>query len=454
MVFTEKHSYTYKLTSYSVVYCMFGIFSIYLLFIMNTLLVKNIIFEGAENDIFICDGKICSIAPDCANSADTVLDGKGMTAIPSFVNMHTHSGMTLFRGICEDMPLSRWLDAVWKAETKLDGEMIYWATRLACIEMIKSGTTAFTDMYWFIDRGADAVAHSGMKAMLCYCFLDGGDPAKKELQKEECREMYRLSRTWPANLSMGIAIHAHYTVCDENMLWATDFARQHSLRLHTHLSETESENREHFGKYGISPARRLGDMGILGPDLIAAHCLWLDDADIELLGDSGVTAVHNINSNLKLASGYRFRYNELRDAGANVALGTDGAGSSNNLDMLETMKTSALLQKAWRKDPSAMPIPEVFAAASANGAKAMGTGSGTLAPGEPADLILVNTCSPCFMPPFDFRANLLYAANSSAIDTVICNGRILMQGRHVEEEEEVMENASAQIQRFLKLINK
>lgn len=421
---------------------------------MDTLLIKNIVHNGTVCDIFIRGGIIEDITGDCSRIADRTIDGKGMTVIPSFVNMHTHSGMTLFRGICEDMPLDRWLDAVWKAEKELDSEMIYWATRLACLEMIKSGTTAFTDMYWYIDRGADAVAASGMKAVLCYCFLDGGDPAKQELQREECMEMYRISRSWPETVKFGVAIHAHYTVCDENMLWAADFARKHSLPLHTHLSETESENIAHSDRYGISPTRRLSDLGILGPDLIAAHCLWLDDNDIGLLGNAGVTTVHNVNSNLKLASGYRFRYNELRDAGANVALGTDGAGSSNNLDMLETMKTSALLQKAWRKDPTAMPIPEVFAAASANGAKAMGIGDGKIAPGSPADLLLVNTGSPCFMPPFDFHANLLYAANSSAIDTVICNGRILMEGRRVEGEEEIMENAAAQIDRFLKLINK
>lgn len=419
---------------------------------MNTILLKNILLDGAKADIFIRDGKIDAIAPECDQPANQIIDGKGMEVIPSLVNMHTHSGMTLFRGICEDMPLAAWLDAVWKAEMQLDPEMIYWATRLACLEMIKSGTTAFADMYWFIDRAAQAIADSGMKALVTYGFLDGGDAAKQARQREECREMFEVSRTWPGNVCFGVAIHAHYTVCDDNMLWATDFARSHDLLLHTHLSETESENQEHFKRYGISPTRRLADMGILGSDLIAAHCLWLDDEDVRLLGESGTTTVHNVNSNLKLASGYRFKYNELRDAGANVTLGTDGAGSSNNLDMLETMKTSAMLQKAWRKDPSAMPIQEVFAAASSNGARALRLGPGTITPGAPADLLLIDCNSPCFMPPTDFRANLLYAANSSAVDTVICNGRILMRNRKVEGEKEIMENAAIQIKRFLSKI--
>lgn len=419
---------------------------------METLLVKNIILDGVRQDIFIRDGRIETIGTGCSCEADTVLDGRGMTAIPSFVNMHTHSGMTLFRGICEDMPLSAWLDAVWKAERHLDEEMIYWATRLACLEMIKSGTTAFADMYWMIDRAADAVADSGMKALLTYSLLDGGDREKQEFQRRDCERIYGISRGWNRNVQFGVAIHAHYTVCDENMLWAADFARSHNLLLHTHISETEPENAAHFAKYGISPAKRLGDMGILGKDLIAAHCVWLDEEDVRLLGESGTTVVHNINSNLKLASGYRFLYNELRDAGANVTLGTDGAGSSNNLDMLESMKTSALMQKAWRSDPSAMPIPEVFAAASAHGAKALRIGEGTIVKGEPADFLLIDTDSPVFLPAHDFRANLLYAANSSAIDTVICDGRVLMNGRRVEGEREVMENAGKHIDRFLKMI--
>lgn len=409
--------------------------------------------EGAGTDIFVRDGKIEAIGPECRLEAEKIIDGRGMTAIPSFVNMHTHSGMTLFRGICEDMPLEAWLDAVWRAERHLDREMIYWATRLACLEMIKSGTTAFADMYWMIDRAADAVEDSGMKALLTYSLLDGGDESKQKIQREDCERIYEMSRRWHPNVRFGVAIHAHYTVSDDNMRWAAEFARSRNLLLHTHISETEAENEAHFAKYGISPTKRLADMGILGRDLIAAHCVWLDEEDVCLLGDSGTTVVHNINSNLKLASGYRFLYRELNDAGANITIGTDGAGSSNNLDMLESMKTSALMQKAWRKDPSAMPISEVFKAASANGAKALGIGSGVIAEGEPADFLLVDTDSPVFLPAMDFKANLLYAANSSAIDTVVCNGRVLMQERKVEGEREVMDNAARQIARFLKMIS-
>ena len=187
---------------------------------MGTLLIRNVVRDGAPCDIYIKEGVVSSIGHGLAMYADTVLDGGGKTVMPAFVNMHTHSGMTLFRGICEDMPLSRWLDAVWKAETVLDDEFIYWATRLACLEMIKTGTAAFNDMYWRVDKAARAVEDSGMRAHLTYCFLDGGDKDKQRFQREECEAMYEASRAWSPRVRFGVSIHAHYTVCDENMLWA------------------------------------------------------------------------------------------------------------------------------------------------------------------------------------------------------------------------------------------
>ena len=344
---------------------------------MGTLLIRNVVRDGVPCDIYIKEGVISSIGRGLDLEADTVLDGGGKTVMPAFVNMHTHSGMTLFRGICEDMPLSRWLDAVWKAETVLDDEFIYWATRLACLEMIKTGTVSFNDMYWRIDKAAKAVEDSGMRAHLTYCFLDGGDNDRQRRQREECTAMYEVSRAWSPRVQFGVSVHAHYTVCDDNMLWAADFVRKHSLLLHTHISETRSENESHTARYGVSPTRRLADMGLLGRDVVAAHTLWLSEEDVRLLGESGTTVVHNINSNLKLASGYRFLYNELRDAGANVTMGTDGCGSSNNLDMREALKTAALMQKAWREDPAALPVDELLAMGTRNGAKGLGLNSGT-----------------------------------------------------------------------------
>lgn len=420
---------------------------------MGTLLIRNVVRDGVPCDIYIKEGVISSIGRGLDPEADTVLDGGGKTVMPAFVNMHTHSGMTLFRGICEDMPLSRWLDAVWKAETVLDDEFIYWATRLACLEMIKTGTAAFNDMYWRVDKAARAVEDSGMRAHLTYCFLDGGDKDKQRLQREECEAMYEASRSWSSRVRFGVSVHAHYTVCDDNMLWAADFARSRSLLLHTHISETRGENEAHLARYGVSPTRRLADMGLLGRDVVAAHTLWLNEEDVRLLGESGTTVVHNINSNLKLASGYRFLYNELRDAGANVTMGTDGCGSSNNLDMREALKTAALMQKAWREDPAALPVDELLAMGTRNGAKGLGLNSGVVEEGALADLILVDTDSSFFIPEHNFKANFIYSANSSCIDTLVCDGRVLMSGGKVDGEEEVLARAREEAERFIKKIN-
>lgn len=419
---------------------------------MESILIQNILLEGRRVDILIEGNRISRIGKDIKFPAQKVIDGSKKAVIPSFVNMHTHAGMTLFRGISEDMSLSVWLDEIWKAETKLTEEFVYWGTKLACLEMIKTGTTAFADMYWFPDRGADAVVESGMRASLSFCFLDGGDKQKQIREREECQRVCKVLKDKSDKIQFTVSIHGHYTVCDENMLWATDFARNNGFLLHTHLSETKSENDAHFAKYGVSPTKRLYDMGILGNDMIAAHSLWLSDDDIEMYAEKGVTAVHNINSNLKLASGYRFRYNELRDAGVNVAIGTDGAGSSNNLDMLEAMKTAAFVQKAWRGDPTALPIDELLDMGSANGAKVLGLDMGRIEEGALADMLLIDMDSTFFIPNFDFKANLVYSANSSCVDTVICDGKILMEGRKVDGEKEIMEEAYAKINEFIELV--
>jgi 5-methylthioadenosine/S-adenosylhomocysteine deaminase len=199
---------------------------------------------------------------------------------------------------------------------------------------------------------------------------------------------------------------------------------------------------------GMSPVEYLDSLGVLGPDVIAAHTLWLSDKDVEILGKRGVTCVHNVNSNLKLSSGYKFRYNELRDAGANVCLGTDGCASSNNLDMLETMKTAAMIQKAWRNDPSAMPLNELISMATVNASKALGLNAGKVEVGAAADLLIVNTDNYNFMSPGSFEANLVYSAHSDCIDSVICNGRFLMRNRVVPGEKEILAQARKVLNRI------
>jgi 5-methylthioadenosine/S-adenosylhomocysteine deaminase len=226
------------------------------------------------------------------------------------------------------------------------------------------------------------------------------------------------------------------------MLWAVDFARERGLKIHIHLSETAKEIEDCKALHnGMSPVEYLDSLGVLGPDVIAAHTLWLSPKDIEILGKRGVTCVHNVNSNLKLSSGYKFLYNELKEAGANICLGTDGCASSNNLDMLETMKTAAMIQKAWRNDPTAMHMEDVLAMATENAGKGLGLNIGKIEEGALADLLIIDTDNYSFLSPGSFLANLIYSAHSDCVDSVICKGRFVMRNRVVPGEKEILKEA-------------
>jgi 5-methylthioadenosine/S-adenosylhomocysteine deaminase len=315
--------------------------------------------------------------------------------------------------------------------------------------MIKTGTTTFNDQYWYMPMAYKAASELGLRAALSYVFLDKNDPEESERQKLQALQMYEASREWADTAQLVISIHAIYSVSEPLMLWAVDFAREHGLKIHIHLSETRKEVEDCKAQHGgMSPVEYLDSLGVLGEDVIAAHTLWLSENDIRILGERRVTCVHNVNSNLKLASGYKFLFTELRDAGANLCLGTDGCASSNNLDMLETIKTSAMIQKAWRNDPSAMPIDELISMVTSNAAKALGLNTGRIEEGAVADLIIVDTDNYHFMSPGSFEANLIYSAHSDCIDTVICNGRVLMKNRVVPGEKELLAQAKKCIDRI------
>ena len=416
-------------------------------------MLKNIKVDGSVSDVLLDGGLIAGIVsagePVAVPDGAEVVECHGNTLMPGLVNMHTHAGMALMRGVGEDISFHEWLDRIWELEKDLDEEYVYHATKVACLEMIKTGTTTFNDQYWYMPMACKAASELGLRAALSYVVLDRNDEQESERQKIQCQEMYELSRTWPDNIQLLISVHAIYSVREPMMLWAVDFARQRGLKIHIHLSETEKEVQDCMAQHdGMSPVEYLDSLGILGPDVIAAHTLWLSDKDVEILGKRGVTCVHNVNSNLKLSSGYRFRYNELRDAGANVCLGTDGCASSNNLDMLETMKTSAMIQKAWRKDPSAMPLNELISMVTVNASKALGLDAGRIEVGAAADLLIVNTDNYNFMSPGTFEANLVYSAHSDCIDSVICNGRFLMKNRVVPGEKEILAQARKVLNRI------
>lgn len=418
---------------------------------MKSILLNNVTLGGVCSDILISDDKIAAIG-ECGSfefpQDAEVVECSGKTAVPGFINMHTHAGMAMMRGVGEDISFHAWLDRIWEVEKNLSEEYVYHATKVACLEMVKTGTTTFNDQYWFMPMAYKAAIELGIRPSLSYVVLDRNDPEESERQKVQCQQMYEWAAKWGNEALFMISIHAIYSVREEMIVWAADFARSHGLKIHVHVSETRKEVEDCLAQHGMSPVEYLDKLGILGPDVIAAHTLWLSDKDVEILGRRGVTCVHNVNSNLKLASGYKFMYNELRDAGANICLGTDGCASSNNLDMLETMKTAAMIQKAWRDDPSAMPLDELMAMTTSNAAKALGIDAGRIEVGALADILLVDTESYHFLSSGSFEANLVYSAHSDSIDSVICGGRFVMKNRIVPGEKEILAEAKKFLNRI------
>lgn len=410
---------------------------------MSTILIKNVLLSDKSTDLLIEGQYIKELGTDIPVSPDILIDGTQKAVIPGFVNTHTHSAMTLFRGFADDMPLEPWLtEKIWPHEAHLTSEDIYWGTKLACLEMIKTGTTTFMDMYFHINSIGRAVEEMGLRGFLSYCFFDGFDSEKAAKERKKNFQLICNMEAHSSRVKFMIGPHAIYTVSGETLQWANQLAKERDLLLHIHLAETPTEVANSVKQFGMTPVRYLAKLGLLSPRLVIAHGLWIDDEEIKMLGDHGVSIAHNPASNMKLASGYQFKYNELQAAGVTLGLGTDGCSSSNNLDMVEAMKLASLLGKAWRQDPEAMPAPEVFRMATSQGAAICRLPAGKIAPGYLADLCLVDLKAPAFTPNFNTISNLVYAANGNCIDTVICDGKILMQNRKVPGEEEIIERAA------------
>lgn len=420
------------------------------------ILLRNILCGDNRADI-LTEGKLIKkiAAPLSLTGADAlspeckIIDGSNKAVIPGFINMHTHAAMSLMRGMQEDVVFKDWIKNIWRIEKKVDEEFVYHGTRAAALEMIKTGTTTFNDQYWYGRAARKAACELGIRPVISYVILDDGDKGDAERQKEECIRMYEESMNWEAPAMFEVAFHAIYSVSEEMIMWTSDFAKKHNLLLHIHLSETEKEVIECKAKHkGLSPVEYLNEAGVLDNRVLAAHTLWLSDRDIEILGKNKVNCIHNINSNTKLTSGFKFKYEELKEAGANVCIGTDGCASSNNLDMLEAMKTSALFQKAWRGNPGTMPLNELMDMATINGAKALNINSGKIEEGADADLCIVDTDNVFFLSPGSFTANLIYSAHSDCIETVIAGGKIVMENRVIKGEREILDEAKKIIKKL------
>lgn len=408
-----------------------------------SLLIKSVEFNRKSTDIYIEKNRIHRIGDQLDMPADRIIDGRGKAVIPGLVNGHTHAAMTLFRGFGDDLPLKRWLEeCIWPNEAKLTEEDIYWGAKLACLEMIKTGTTTFLDMYVGFHSTARAVEEMGLRAVLSGACFDHFKPHLLEKSKQENEALLNAMHRYSDRLHYSVGPHAIYTVSGDLLRWAHEFSVANDLLVHLHLSETEGEVEESIRRFGCSPVRYLHQLGVLSDRLVLAHGIYIDDEELQLLADYGVSVVHNPASNMKLGSGIRFKYTEMKQCGIRVGLGTDGCGSSNNLDMVEVMKLSALLGKGWRQDPEVLTAEEMFESATETGASILRVDAGRIAEGALADLALIDLKTPAFTPNFNFISNLVYSANGNCVDTLICDGKVLMEHKRVDGEELILEQAA------------
>ena len=394
--------------------------------------------------VVIEDGKITEIGEKTRESADTVIDAKGSVVMPGLANTHTHAAMTLFRGYADDLQLAEWLEKhIWPAEAQLKAEDVYKGSLLACLEMIKSGTTSFADMYFFMDETAKAVEASGLRASLSHGLIELWN---KEKGEADLKEGKRFVRAWQGAAGGRIKTmygpHAPNTCSEEFLAKVKEEARRDGAGIHIHVLETEAELNAMKERYGKCSVHLLEDLGFFGPDVLAAHCVWLSDGDIEILRKRGVNVSHNPISNMKLASGIA-PVCKMLEKGMNVTLGTDGCASNNNLDLFEEMKTTALLHKVSTGNPTALPARQVLEMATVNGAKALGTETGMLKVGKKADVIIVDMKKPHLTPCFDVPSQLVYSAKGSDVRTTIVDGKVLMDNYRVLalDEDKVMEEA-------------
>ncbi len=372
------------------------------------------------------------------------IDARGGIILPGLVNAHTHAAMTLFRGLADDLPLERWLhEHIFPAEAALTGERVYRGALLACAEMILSGTTTFCDMYLFEDAVARAAHEAGLRAVVGEVLFDFPSPHYGGIENGFAFSE-RLAAEWRGDPRITVAVEPHstYLCAPELLVRAARLAERHGLPLIIHLSETRSEVAAVRARYGVSPVAHLARLGILGPNLLACHAVWVDEDDIERLAAHGVGIAHNAESNLKLASGLA-PVPRMLAAGLRVGIGTDGAASNNDLDLFGEMDTVAKVHKGWTLDPAVMDAETVLALATREGARAIGLGEtiGTLEQGKRADLIVVDTRRPHLVPLYHPASQLVYAARGSDVVCTVVEGRVLMEDGRIEtfDLEEAME---------------
>jgi 5-methylthioadenosine/S-adenosylhomocysteine deaminase len=411
-----------------------------------SLTVTGAVLDGEPVAVRCDEGRIAAIGAGVVSEpGDETLDAAGSPLVAPLVNGHTHAAMTLFRGSGGDLPLMPWLEErIWPVEARLEEEDVYWGARLACAEMIRTGTTRFWDMYWHPEATARAVADAGLRATVGAPLFDAAGDAHA-MRETALRSLERLEEYAPA-VRPALAPHSIYMVGEASLRWIGELSEERQVPIQIHLAETEKEVEDCLAAHGDRPAAYLDRLGVLSERTVLAHGVWLDAAELELIAARGCTVVANPVANMKLGVGGVFPYPAARAAGIAVGLGTDGAGSNDSLDLLADLKAFALTQKHAAGDPTAIGAAEAWEIAIGGRAPLLAPGK-QLAVGGAADFLLLRGQAP-ELAIGDLASNLVYAAAGSVVDTVVADGRVRMRDGELEETGEVVARTTERARRL------
>ncbi len=404
-----------------------------------SILIRHVLHKGLFTDVLIEKNRFARIEPEIKSDADTVIDAEGKAIAPAFYNTHTHAAMVLLRGIGEDKRLYDWLEQdIWPLEDKMTPDMVYHSVRLAMLEMIKSGTVFFSDMYMAQRETMRAVDEMGIRAAISPVGIDLNNPVMKAQRKQLIMDV--LDEPVPSpRIMKAVSCHAIYTTSDDLIQFAFDKAQEYGVPFHIHAAETREEVDKCLALTGVHPIQYLNKLGVLGPNTVLAHCVHLTDTEQEIVARKRCVVAHCPVSNMKLVSG-QMPLQTYLDKGIRVTLGTDGASSNNNLSMLDEMKVAALSGKIAAGEPTAARVADILHLATRAGAEAFGLNAGVIAVGALADFILVDARHPAVLPIANLESHLVYSADSSVITDVWCDGRPVMQDKRVANESEIIDN--------------
>lgn len=416
-------------------------------------LIKNTMIISMDNHKVIQNGNILikdsyiedvfcgEVDPAIQNETTEIIDGSGLCSLPGFINTHTHVPMTLLRGVGEGKPLMKWLEEdIWPKEEKLKSNHIEAGANLAFLEMIKTGTTTFNDMYGHEEIIMKSALDFGIRGFLGSAIM--GEEWKQQLEESDRIYDLIISGSYDRMINYTVAPHSPYMLSEDALRETASFARERNAMIHIHVCETKNEVEKIKSKFGINPVELLKRCGFFESKVLGAHSIYLTDKDIDIYKENGVSVLYNPQSNMKLASGV-CPVMKYKEKGINIALGTDGTSSNNNLNMFEEMETGALLQKVYNEDSTICESFEMIKMATVNGARALGFKDlGKIKKGYLADIIMIDLNTPSMMPIKNVVSNTVFSANGSEVRNVIINGKLVMKDKKmlsVDEEKIIYE---------------